>query len=256
MRAGATRFSIITMKFFDLVDISERGMELVNPTSAQKVVDVGRAAGMNAGARVIDFGSGFAEPLALWAAEFGVHGVGIEIRPKACERARTKLQQRGLDKQIEIVCMAGADYRFESQGYDVATCIGASFIWGGFQPALQQLRKAIRPAGAVIIGEPYWLSSATPAEFARREGFFTEWELLEMARTEGFDMTYVARASHDEWDRYERENWQGLIAWLRENSSHPEREDVLRHLRRSQDDYFRYGRECTGWAMYVLTPAL
>jgi hypothetical protein len=124
--------------------------------------------------------------------------------------------------------MAGADYRFEPQGYDVATCIGASFVWGGFQPALQQLCKVIKSAGAVIIGEPYWLSSATPAEFARREGFFTEWELLEMARAEGFDMTYVARASHDEWDRYERENWQGLIAWLRENPSHPERDEVLK----------------------------
>lgn len=250
------RSSIIRMNFFDLVDISERGMELVNPTSAQKVIDVGRAAGMNAGTRVIDFGSGFAEPLALWATEFSIHGVGIEIRPKACERARAKLQQRGLAQQIEIVCMAGADYVFEPSSYDVATCIGASFVWGGFEPALKQLRKAIKPDGAVIIGEPYWLSSAVPAELARREGFFTEWELLEMAQTEGFDMAYVARASHDEWDRYERENWQGLIAWLRENPSHPEHDDVLRHLRKSQDDYFRHNREYIGWAMYVLTPAM
>ncbi len=244
------------MNFFDLVDISERGMELVNPTSAQKVIDVGRAAGMRAGTRVIDFGSGFAEPLALWAAEFGIHGVGIEIRPKACERARVKLQQRGLAAQIEIVCMAGADYAFEPHSYDVATCIGASFVWGGFAPALAQLHKAIKPDGAVIIGEPYWLPSAVPATLARREGFFAEWELLEMMRGEGFDLTYVARASHDEWDCYERENWQGLIAWLRENPENAEREQVLNHMRKSQDEYLRYGREFFGWAMYVLTPAL
>lgn len=244
------------MNFFDLVNISERGMELVNPTSAQKVIDVGRAAGMSAGKRVIDFGSGYAEPLALWAAEFGIQGIGIEIRPLACERARAKLQERGLAAQIEIVCMAGADYPFVPQGYDVATCIGASFIWGGFAPALQQLRKAVKPGGAVIIGEPYWLSSHVPGELARRDGFFAEWELLDMARAAGFDLMYVARAGHDDWDRYERENWMALIQWLRENPSHAERDEVLRHLRKSQDDYLRYGREHIGWAMYVLTPAL
>lgn len=244
------------MNFLDLVDISERGMELVNPTSAQKVIDVGRAAGMRSGIRVIDFGSGYAEPLALWAAEFGIHGVGIEIRPKACERARAKLQQRGLAEQIEIVCMAGADYAFEPHSYDVATCVGASFVWGGFGPALKQLRKAIKPNGVVIIGEPYWLSSEAPADLARREGFFAEWELLDLARAEGFDMMYVARASHDEWDRYERENWLGLIQWLRENPTHAERDDVLRHLRKSQEEYLRFGREFFGWAMYVLTPAI
>jgi SAM-dependent methyltransferase len=242
--------------FFDLVDISERDMTLVNPTSAQKVIDVGRAAGMKAGTRVIDFGSGFGEPLALWAGEFGIYGVGIEIRPKACERARASLQQRGLDQQIEIVCMAGVDYVFEPHGYDVATCIGASFVWGGFAPALAQLRKAIKPDGAVIIGEPYWLSSNVPAALARREGFFGEWELLAMMRAAGFDLMYVARASRDEWDRYERENWQGLIAWLRENPDHPERDEVARHLRNSQDEYLRFGREYFGWAMVVLTPAL
>jgi hypothetical protein len=152
--------------------------------------------------------------------------------------------------------MSGADYAFEPHGYDVAACVGATFIWGGFQPALQQLRKAIKSAGAVIIGEPYWLSSAVPGELARRVGLFAEWELLDMARAEGFDMAYVARASHDEWDRYERENWLGLIQWLRENPSHPERDEVARHLHKSQDEYFRHGRECIGWAMYVLTPAL
>jgi hypothetical protein len=68
-------------------------------------------------------------------------------------------------------------------------------------------------------------------------------------------MTFVARASQDEWDRYERENWQGLLAWLRENPDHPEREQVLDHLRASQDEYFRYGREHFGWAMFVLAPA-
>jgi hypothetical protein len=89
----------------------------------------------------------------------------------------------------------------------------------------------------------------------RREQHHTEIELLQITREEGLEMAFVTRASHDEWDRYERENWQGLIGWLGENPAHPERNAVLEHLHNTQDEYFRYGREFFGWAMYVLTPA-
>jgi hypothetical protein len=57
--------------FFELKNISEQTMRLVNPSSARKLLRAGRLAGMEPGSRVIDFGSGFAEPLALWASELG-----------------------------------------------------------------------------------------------------------------------------------------------------------------------------------------
>lgn len=243
------------MDFFDLVNISERGMELVNPTSPHKVVLVGRAAGMAPGKRVIDFGCGFGEALALWADDAGIDGVGIDVRPHACERARTKMMARGLAERIEIACGNAAEYRFEPGSYDVASCIGATFIWGGYREALRALRTAIKPGGALIVGEVYWRHASAPAEFVRRERHHTEIELLQVTREEGMEMTFVARASQDEWDRYERENWQGLLAWLRENPEHPERQQVRDHLRASQDEYFRYGREHFGWAMFVLAPA-
>jgi SAM-dependent methyltransferase len=242
------------MNFLNLKDISERDMELVNPTSPEKVLAVGRAAGMSHGKRVIDFGCGFGEALALWAERYGIGGVGIDIRPKACERARAKMQARSLTERIEIACMNAAEHVFTPHTFDVAACIGASFIWGGYRPTLQHLREAIKPDGAVIIGEPYWLNSNVPPEYSRREQVHTEFELLQIAREEGFDVVYVARASHDEWDRYERDNWQGLMHWLRENPDHPDRQQVLDHLRGSQDEYFRYAREYFGWAMYVLVP--
>jgi len=76
-----------------------------------------------------------------------------------------------------------------------------------------------------------------------------------MAREEGFDIEYVIRASHDDWDRYESDNWYGLIRWLEDNPSHPSRHEVIAHLHRTQDEYLRYGREFCGWAMYALAPA-
>ena len=46
----------------------------------------------------------------------------------------------------------------------------------------------------------------------------------------------------------------GLIRWLEANPNHAEREDVVRHLHKIQEEYLSFGREYMGWAMYVLAP--
>ena len=46
------------MKFLDLKDISERYMDLLNPTSPEKILKAGQIAGMKPGDRLIDFGCG------------------------------------------------------------------------------------------------------------------------------------------------------------------------------------------------------
>lgn len=243
------------MKFLELKDISERYLELVNPTSPEKILAVGRALRLTEASRVIDFGSGYGEALTLWADNFGIRGIGVDIREKACERARKKMMDRGLADRIEIICGNAAEYPFEPHTFDAATCIGASFIWNGYRPALRKLREAIKPDGKAAIGEPYWRTNSVPPDYSRNEtAVHTEHELLGIAREEGFDFEYMARASHDDWDHYEAENWRGLVRWIDENPNHPERDEVIRHLHESQDEYTRYAREYLGWAIYVLNP--
>ena len=53
------------MEFFDLVNISERYMELVNPSTTEKVAKVGQVLGLKEGSSVIEFGSGYGEILAI-----------------------------------------------------------------------------------------------------------------------------------------------------------------------------------------------
>jgi ubiquinone/menaquinone biosynthesis C-methylase UbiE len=243
----------IEMNFFDLKNISERYMELVNPTTPEKIVRVGKLLGLKPGARVIDFGCGFGEGLALWAEQYGIGGVGIDIREHACERARQKMIERGFADRIEIVCMDAAQYRFAEHTFDAAACIGATFIWSDYRSALRALSRAIRPGGKLAVGEAYWRTSRVPPEFAQREKFETEAALIRNVRTEGFELEYIVRASENDWDRYESDNWYGLIRWLEANPNHPERAEVINHLHASQDEYFRYGREYLGWAIQVLS---
>lgn len=243
------------MNFFDLVNISERFLEIVNPSSPEKIIQLGKALGLKEGSRVLDFGSGYAEALVLWAENYGISGVGIEVREHACNRAKQKIVERNLADQIEIVCTNGANYEFAPKAYDAVTCIGASFIWGAYREAIRAMKPALREGGRIGIGEPYWLTSAVPKEYkAQNATFRSESELLEIARAEGFHLEYLIRSSHDDWDRYESGNWQGLLAWLRENPSHPQKNIVFEHFRQIQDEYLRHNREYLGWAIHVLVP--
>jgi SAM-dependent methyltransferase len=225
------------MDFFDLVNISERYMELVNPSTPEKVLKIGEVLGLEEGSRVIDFGCGYGEVLALWAERFGISGMGIEIREHACDRANAKMVKRGLADRIEIICANAAEYPFEQGAFDVAACIGASFIWKGFRPTIQNMRTAIHGGGKLVIGEPYWRVAQVPPEYASTEKFHFEHELLNIAHQEGFDFEYMVRANHDDWDNYEAVNWYGLVRWIEENSDHPERQQVIDHLHKYQEEY-------------------
>lgn len=244
------------MNFLDLKDISERHMELVNPISAEKLLRIGQVMGLQSGQRVIDFGCGYGEMLRLWGESYGVNGVGIDVRAAACERARHKFARIGWQDRFEIVQARGEEYVFTPASFDVAACIGATFIWGDFRGTIRGMRDAIRPGGSLAIGEVYWRTALVPPAYARSEQFATEPELFEVARQEGFEVGFVVRSSQDEWDNYEAGNWRGLLDWLAENPEHPERGEVHKHLRESQDEYTRYGREYVGWAIYVLRKQL
>ena len=94
------------MKFLELKDISERYMRLLNPCSPEKIVKIGQMAGLEPGNRVIDFGAGFGESLALWAsilaspvlesksALLPASGRGAPGRKRPDRQNRDRLRQR------------------------------------------------------------------------------------------------------------------------------------------------------------------
>jgi SAM-dependent methyltransferase len=245
----------MSLTFLELKDIAERQIELVNPTSPEKILELGRIAGMASGKTLIDFGCGYAEPLVLWAESFEVTGVGIELRPKAVQRARAKIARCGLADRLQIVEGRGAEYSFEAASFDFAACIGASFVWENVSQAVQALRRAIKPTGRILLGEVYWLKDAVPPDLAQSQPeLHSETMLLEVFRQAGLEVEYILHSSLDEWDRYETGNWHGLMEWIRENPHHSNLPDVIQHLHESQDEYIRFGREYFGWALYLLSP--
>ncbi len=239
------------MERLELFDLSERFIELVNPTSPEKVVEAGRRMGLAAGTRVIDFGCGYAEPLVLWAEAFGIRGVGIDIRAKACARAQAKIAERGLGDRLHIVHGRAAEYAVTMGAFDAATCIGATFAFGGFEGTLEAMQRAVPPGARVAIGETHWLDDDVPATVVDKFGFHEEVELIGMARAEGFQLEGIVRSSVEDWDRYQSDNYRGQLAWLQENRGHPDYDQVLRWYLENQDEYLQSIRKHIGWAIYI-----
>ncbi len=72
------------MDINELVSISQGSLAIMNPTTPEKVLAAGRAAGLRRGTRVVETGCGNGTILALWGQEYGISGLGIESREDAC----------------------------------------------------------------------------------------------------------------------------------------------------------------------------
>ncbi len=243
------------MEFFDLMSISHRYMELLDPTSPKKIIHLGQMLKLKKGSHVIDFGCGCAEALTLWAEKFGVTGVGVDISNDFCDRAKDKVAKKGLSGQIKIVCSPGSDCVFEEGSFDAATCIGATFAFGGFQQTIKAMKRAVHPNGRLGIGETHWLCNQVHPQYAQKQtSTYTEPELAQFARYEGFELEYIIRSSRDDWDRYVSDSWYGLIRWLEENPNHSDHDQVFKFFRDDQDDYLQFQSQYMGWTLYCLAP--
>jgi cyclopropane fatty-acyl-phospholipid synthase-like methyltransferase len=221
----------------DLLELADMDQKTSYATPL-KLVALGKILGLGTGSRVIDFGCAKAKALILWAKHFGITGVGIELGERFCREATEHIGKEGLTERLQIVCHDGATYPFEPGSYDVACCIGASEIWGGFRPTLQALKQAITPAGRdlpggqIVIGEPYYAQKELPQELIDFEGeWHTEVELLDIIHEEGCELGHILRASSDDRDGYTA-LWP--YEWKR--------------------IYVQHMRALHGWAMYLIRP--
>jgi bifunctional DNA-binding transcriptional regulator/antitoxin component of YhaV-PrlF toxin-antitoxin module len=203
---------IVFLNLLGLVELlALDNLDIITYASPLKLVATGKILGFNSKTKLIDFGCGRGDALDLWGKYFGVIGIGIEINNSFCDIARQKLGKNGLSKKIKIACCDASTYEFQPHAHDVATCINAPFIWGGFRGTLRKLKTTINDTGSIVIGEPYYFCKDVPAELRESEGdFHTEGEILDIIHEEDCEQLFVKRASHDECDNY-RAHFRGKL---------------------------------------------
>ena len=245
-------------KFYD---ITHRDHVVCNPTSVARLDELVGLLDVRRGERVLDVACGKGE-LLLRLAEHaggprgaGFSAVGIDVSPYCVADLRTAAERRAPDASIEIVEGDGAAYRPESGAFDLACCLGASWIFGGHAGTLRAMAPAVRPGGQVLVGEPFWIGEPVEAYLEvtglSRDSFGSHADNVRCGIDEGLTPTLALVSSGEDWDRYESLQWRATARYA---ASHPEDLDVpelVARVSRERDAYLSHGRTTLGWALYL-----
>ena len=233
-------------------ELAEARHELQNPTSADKIRLLGERLRLTGDSHVLDVGSGRGGPALLLAEEFGCRITGVELRAAFLAAAEERARRRGLESRVRFVHANARELELAQREYDAAICLGASFVWGGFEATLAALAPTVRPGGHVAVGEPYWRAWPLPAGYPEPDA---PWRPLDETvgalERAGVRPTALIASSEDDWDRYESLHWQTLEEWLAANRDEADADAVRAAHLAFRDRYLRWERAALGWAIFV-----
>jgi len=232
--------------------VAERDHEIQNPTSEEKLLLLGERLRLGPESRLLDVASGRGGPALLLAGRFGCSIHGIEIAPEFHAVAVERAEAAGLADRVSFELGDGAAARLEPGSYDVAMCLGASFVWGGLAGTLDALEPVVRPGGHVVVGEPFWRRTPLPDDYEERDEPFTTLDgTVDVMESGALRVVTVIASSEDDFDRYETLHWRAVEEWLAATSEDPDARDVRAMHERAKRTYTRYGRDYLGWAIFV-----
>jgi SAM-dependent methyltransferase len=232
--------------------VAEATHDLQNPISEEKLVLLGRRLGLTSDSRVLDIASGRGGPAVLLASTFGCSVRGAEISPDFHAVSVERAADAGLAERVAFELADAAEAVHEPESYDVALCLGASFVYGSLADTVEALAPAVRPGGYVVVGEPYWRRLPLPEDYEDRRDPWTTLEgTVTIFETSGLPVVSVIASSDDDWDRYETLHWQAVERWLAENRGDPDAADIRARHDRAKRVYLRHGRDVLGWAILV-----
>jgi precorrin-6B methylase 2 len=228
--------------------------ELQNPTSAEKILLLGEALGLDASSRVLDVGAGRGGPAVLLAGAHGCRITCVEPWPEFADAVRERARAAGIEHLVEVVESQAKDFNIKSAGFDAALCIGATFAFDGLVPTVKALARAVPSRGLIAVGEPFWREWPLPRDFelpAGEEDFLPLAETVERFESGGVELVSLFASSQDDWDRFESLKWLTLDQWLAAHPDHPQAEEFRAQGRYHRDRHFRWRRDLMGWAIFV-----
>ena len=228
----------------------------MNPVDDKKLEDLYGLLDLRPGAEVTDIGCGTGEMLIRLAERFRVKGVGVDKSPYCIREAKQRKHDRVPRAKLEFLELDGARYRPpDGKLSDLAMCIGATWIYGGYKNTLHDLSRMTRPLGRVMVGEPFWRKDP-PQEYLdagglSRDSFSTHYDNATGGESQGLGLVYTLVSNEDAWDRYEALHWYAASQFALSNPQDPDLEDLLARNSRERESYLRYGRDTLGWAIYL-----
>lgn len=238
-----------------LHEIAEARHRILNPFTEAKLRLLGEVAVIGERTRVLDLACGKGELLCRWAEWFGATGVGVDISPVFLSAAHRRAAELGVAARVSFEQTDARTWPIPVDRFDVACCIGATWIGDGLVGTARMLLASIEEGGQVIIGEPFW-QEPPPAEAVVALGLAPEEctslvGTLDRIEEAGLELVEMVLADPDSWDRYEAAQWRTVSDWLAANPDDPLAPDMRDFLGRNRRAHLEWQRRYLGWGAFV-----
>ena len=236
--------------------ITHADLNVMNPLSEARLDLVVERMALHRGARVLDIACGKGELLVRLAGRYGVRGTGVDLSPYSHRDAKEAARIRAPRAKLAFRLQDGSAVRAPpGVRYDAACCVGATWVYGGWEGSLRALARFAAPGGLVVVGHPFWRRAPSAAylraERMRRNDFATRKADLATARRLGLAPVGRFTSTRSEWHHYESSQWRAAARFAAGHPGDAICRELLRRRASSRRAYLLEGKECLGWTLWI-----
>ena len=237
-------------------EIAEGSRRLLNPFNERKLDLVGEICRLRPGHRVLDLACGKGELLARWSRQHGITGTGVDLSPVFLAAARERATELDVADRLTFEAGDAGAYRPEPGGYDLVSCIGATWIGDGLLGTLKLMRPALAPGGFLVVGEPFWHETPPAAAYqaigVRPDEFADLVGTLDRFTEAGCELVEMVLGDLDDWDRYAAAQWLTVSDHLAAHPDTPDADELRTWSTDARRTYLAHTRRYLGWGVFIL----
>ena len=167
--------------------------------------------------QILDVGCGSGDPTLELARLSGGQVLGLDVDPSALAELSKRAEDEGLAHRIQVVNRSMLDMDFPDERFDLIWAEGSMHVVG-FEKALRDWRRFLKPRGFLVVHEMAWLRADPPPAIRNFwQGIFpgirTVSEYVETVPGCGYDLIAHFALPEDFWWR---EYYAPLEARIRE----------------------------------------
>jgi len=233
---------------FEIFEALHHGMRICNPMTGADLDTVLAALAPEDGDRLLDLACGHGELLLRAAERAAVEGTGVDLSPWVLVHAAgsaAACRRRG-----SVEWWLGNAHDVPKHTWDVAVCLGASWVWHGFEGTARATADRVRPGGRIAIGDLQLKPGVDARRVAEDYGkVMTRDEQAAALDRCGVDLIAEINPGREGWDGYQDRIEASARAWA---DRHPgdRAEQYLAEQRRWREDHTR-DMEILTWAVWV-----
>ncbi len=195
--------------------------DVLVPVAPEPLNSVFAALGLGANSRVSEVGCGNGALLLRIARDYAAACLGLDTCEPLIRAGRRAVARAGAGHLVTLRCEDGFAFPFQPASFDVALCLGASWIFGGYRRTLAALSRRVRQGGIVVVGEGFSFDPPEQAYFRGRAtslgAFRTHEGNVAIGSEEGLQPVGAWVSSQAEWDEYHERRFASIRRWLEEN---------------------------------------